>query len=134
MQMRMLCNHNRRDKMQQLMTIKELLNHFKMEANRKNTLRLLGVLKKLQLEENCEILKKMGKHYYVIMPNAKQAFPSLFEESNNHHYSAKEILSEAKISEAEKAIQQYSNVLRQFEKRISKLEDKIVKLEAKHST
>lgn len=115
--------------MQQLMTIKELLHYFQMESSRKNTLRLLGVLKKLQSEEKNEIIKKIGKHYYVIMSNAIQAFPNLFGEHYDGEHSIKHFAS--KHSEAEKAIDQYSNVLRQFEKRISKLEDKIAKLESK---
>jgi septal ring factor EnvC (AmiA/AmiB activator) len=131
--------------MQQLMTIKELLHWFGLEKNRKNALRILGVLKKLQTEEKIEIMKKIGKHYFVIMPNFQKAFPSAFEFLNKSEesYEAKlsvelkqikrEIDAKRSLEESEKkitsslqsAIHQYSNVVRQLEKRIARLEAKL---------
>lgn len=136
--------------MQQIMTIKELMGYFGMEVNRKNSLKLLKVLKKLQSDEKIEILRKIGKCYFVVTANIKTAFPALFESKDTQEFeeqgkAAKLSLKRELLDESERklqgAIHQYSNVLRQLEKKnieltkvISKLEARIVSLESKLRT
>lgn len=127
--------------MQQIMTIKELMGQFGMELTRKNSLKLLKVLKKLQSDEKLEIIRKIGKCYFVITPNIKSAFPSLFESLESENCpSSKKLLKRELLDESEKkitsALHEYSGVLRQLErknieltKEISKMEKRLVYVE-----
>lgn len=128
--------------MQQIMTIKELMAFFGMEVNRKNSLKLLKVLKKLQSDEKLEILRKIGKCYFVVTSNVKTAFPALFEsmESNEENSVVikgpkasalkRELLDESE-RKMQSAIHQYSTILRQLEKKNIELTKTIAKLDAR---